>query len=159
MANVSNAPTNVRVYPIPSTGVEVHAVFHQSNSLPATYARFQVATDANFTSIIYDSNQVSITPINDNTEGVMIFSWIPSSTGTYYYRLCFWDNANYLHTSWTIWNGATYTTSTSYNLLTTIRPASDVSIQLTAVPSGTHYTTIDETTADDTDYVTYPNGG
>ena len=152
MANVSNAPTNVKVYPIPGTGVEVHAVFHQSNSLPATYARFQVATDANFASIIYDSNQVSITPINDNTEGVMVFSWIPASTGTYYYRLCFWDNANYTYTSWTVWNGTSV--STAYDLLSTLRPVGDYSTSATnGYPNASHYANIDETTADDTDYV------
>jgi len=158
MANPSNAPTNIKVYPIPGVGVEVHAVFHQANNLPATYARFQVSTDPNFGTTVYDSNQVAITPINDNTEGVMIFSWIPSGQGTYYYRLCFWDNANYTNTSWTVWNGTTVSQSSGSQKL---YPTSDSSIAIGGVyPTSptTHYDKLDEPTANDaTDYI-YTSG-
>ena len=81
--NISNSPTNVKVYPIPGIGVEVKATFHQANSLSATYARFQVSTSSNFATTFYDSDQVSITEIPDGTEGTMVFEFIPTSAGTY----------------------------------------------------------------------------
>ena len=72
--NISNSPTNVKVYPIPGIGVEVKATFHQANSLSATYARFQVSTSQDFATTFYDSDQVSIIEIPDGTEGTMVLN-------------------------------------------------------------------------------------
>jgi hypothetical protein len=162
MANASNPPSNIQVYPIPGVGVEVRATFTQANNLPATYARFQISTVNNFTSILYDSGQVAIQPISDGQEGVMIFNWIPTSEGTYYYRLCFWDNANYTYTGWTVWNGTTTTIQTDS---TNIYPTGDYALNVGASGSqiiprpgspATHYDKIDETTQNgDTDYLEF----
>jgi len=160
MANPSNSPTNLKVYPIPGVGVEVHAVFHQANGVNATYARFQVSTDPNFGTTVYDSGQVSITPIADGTEGVMVFAFIPSSAGTYYYRLCFWDNTNKNQTNLTVWNGATVGIGTAHTL--TIRPDGDSTVELSIYPTSptTHYDKVDEASQNgNTDYVyaSYPD--
>jgi hypothetical protein len=130
--------------------VDVRATFTQANNLPATYARFQISTTNNFTNIVYDSGQVAIQPISDGQEGSMIFGWFPPSEGTYYYRLCFWDNANYTKTGWTVWNGTTVgeTVQGTYNLV----PVSDYLVQWdTVVPDTptTHFDKVDEIPADD----------
>jgi hypothetical protein len=154
MANASNAPTNVKVFPIPAKGVEVRATFTATNGLPATYARFQISTDPNFGTTVYDSGQVSINPINDGAEGVIVFTWVPSSQGTYYYRLCFWDNSNYTLTNFTVWNGAVIGESSVQTA--TIRPVADSSVALSIYPTTptTHYDKVDETIHNDaTDYV------
>jgi hypothetical protein len=161
MANPSNPPTKIQVYPIPGVGVEVRATFKQANNLPATYARFQIATVNDFTNILYDSGQVAIQPISDGQEGVMIFNWLPTSEGTYYYRLCFWDNANYTNTNWTIWNGTTTTIQTgSMNIYPTDDYALNVGYSGSTIrpypnSPATHYDKIDETTQDDTDYLSF----
>jgi len=157
MANPSNAPTNIKIVPIPGKGVEVRATFTATNGLPATYARFQISTDPNFGTTVYDSGQVSINPTNDGAEGVMVFPWIPSSQGTYYYRLCFWDNSNYTNTTWTVWNGTAVSESSEYsqNLL----PNGDIDLAgATVSPSSpaTGYDKIDETTPDDNATYVYP---
>ncbi len=127
----SNSPADVKVYPIPNVGIEVKATFNKVNSsTSATYARFQVSTDPNFGTTVYDSGQVSITSIVDGTEGTMVFGFIPSSAGTYYYRLCFWDDSNYTKTGLTVWNGVTIGTTTQNK---TIRPTGDNSVQIETV--------------------------
>jgi hypothetical protein len=150
----SLSPTGIKVYPIPGIGVEVHATFHQTNALSATYAQFQVSIHSNFSDTIYDSGQVAITPIVDGAEGIMVFDFVPSSANTYYYRLCFWDNSNYTHTTWLVWNGTTVGASTQTAYL---YPSSDGSCSIeTVYPASptTHYDKVDEITHNDTtDYV------
>lgn len=152
----SNPPTNIKVYPIPGTGVEVHATFTQANSSPAAYAQFQISKVSDFSTIYYDSGQVSISPIVDGAEGTMVFYFTPDAATTYYYRLCFWDSLNYTKTTWQVWNGTTVgtTTKTAY-----LRPTSDNSISggyhypYPASPA-TFFDKIDEDTHNDnTDYV------
>jgi hypothetical protein len=108
-AGPSNPPQNVQVYSIPGIGIEVRATFRQANGLPATYARFQLSTVNDFSTLLYDTGQIPIQPINDGQEGAIILNWLPTKEGTYYYRLCFWDSLNYTNTDWTVWNGTTMT--------------------------------------------------
>ena len=158
----SNAPTNLKVYPIPGVGVEVRTTFHQANGVDGTYVRFEVSTDDDFASTDYDSGQVAITPISDNTEGIMVFAFIPVSGGTYYYRLCFWDDVNYTMITWLVWNGTAVSTTPKVG---TIRPSGDYSVAIeTVFPAApaTHFDKVDELVHnDDTDYVqtTVTTGG
>lgn len=159
MPNPSNPPSNIKVFPIPGVGIEVRAKFTASNGLPATYARFQIATVNNFSTVLWDSGQVSISPIADGMEGAMIFYWIPSTTGTYYYRLCFWDNANYTRTDWTIWNGTTISAASANEI---VRPVSDYSIAIAYIyptTPTTHYDKVYEAIADDDSTFVYNNTG
>jgi hypothetical protein len=149
MANPSNPPQNIQVYQIPGIGLEVRATFRQANNLPATYARFQISNVNNFTNILYDSGQVAIQPIYDGQEGAMIFKWLPTSEGTYYYRLCFWDDANYTNTTWTVWNGTTVGEQAATAIL---RPVSDVYKGWDTIYPGsptTHWDKVDDDTPDD----------
>ena len=154
----SLSPTNLSVVPLPGVGVEVRATFHDANTSDGTYARFEVSTDNTFATTDYDSGQVAITPITDGAEGIMVFAFIPLVIGTYFCRLCFWDDINYTKTAWLVWNGTVVTTSA----LTTItrRPNADSApLQLTPVPGGNHFSTVDEDPADDADYVYNNSGG
>ena len=154
----SLSPTNLSVVPLPGVGVEVRATFHDANASDGTYARFEVSTDNTFATTDYDSGQVAITPITDGAEGIMVFAFIPLVIGTYFCRLCFWDDINYTKTAWLVWNGTVVTTSA----LTTItrRPNADSApLQLTPVPGGNHFSTVDEDPADDADYVYNNSGG
>jgi hypothetical protein len=154
----SLSPTNLSIVPLPGVGVEVRATFHDANASDGTYARFEVSTDNTFATTDYDSGQVAITPITDGAEGIMVFAFIPLVIGTYFCRLCFWDDINYTKTAWLVWNGTVVTTSA----LTTItrRPNADSApLQLTPVPGGNHFSTVDEDPADDADYVYNISGG
>lgn len=150
----SNAPTNLSVVPIPGVGVEVRATFHQANGVDGTYVRFEVSTEDDFASTDYDSDQVAITPVADENETIMVFPFIPVSAGTYYYRLCFWDDVNYTKTTWLVWNGTVVSTTPKTG---TIRPSGDSSVAIeTVFPSSptTHFDKVDEITEnEDTDYV------
>ena len=155
----SNSPTNLLVVPLPGVGVEVRATFHDANTSNGTYARFEVSTVSNFASTVYDSGQVAITSVADATEAIMVFAFIPTSAGTYYYRLCFWDNVNVGQTTITVWNGATVGESAVQ--VATVRPTGDTATkQLSMFPTDTtHYNLVDEAAHNDmTDYVKDPGG-
>jgi hypothetical protein len=150
----SLSPTNLSVVPLPGVGVEVRATFHDANTSDGTYARFEVSTDNTFAATDYDSGQVAITPITDGAEGIMVFTFIPLAAGTYYYRLCFWDDINYTKTTWLVWNGTVVSNTPKVGY---IRPSSDNSVAIeTVFPAAptTHFDKVDEITHnDDTDYV------
>jgi hypothetical protein len=157
----SLSPTNLSVVPIPGVGVEVKATFHQANGVNGTYARFQVSAVSNFVSTVYDSGQVAITSVADGNEAILVFTFIPVSAGTYYYRLCFWDDINYTKTTWLVWNG---TAVGDTDTTGTIRPSGDSSVAIeTVFPAApaTHFDKVDELAHnDDTDYVqTFQVGG
>jgi hypothetical protein len=120
----------------------------------ATYVRFEVSTDDTFAATDYDSGQVAITPIADGAEGIMVFTFIPLAAGTYYYRLCFWDDDNYTKTTWLVWNGTVVSNTPKVGY---IRPSSDNSVAIeTVFPAApaTHFDKVDELVHnDDTDYV------
>jgi len=157
--NPSNPPTNISVFKVSggTAKIGVHATFHQANSLPATYARCQLSKVNDFSTIDYDSGQVGINPIQDGEQGSMFFVWAPADTGTYYIRLCFWDDANYTKTGWTVWNGTTVGESSEQTA--TVRPISNYSVHLQVVGADTNYEAVDDVTPnDDTDYVKLQNG-
>ena len=90
-------PANLSLVPVnDGQNVVVRGQYNAVAGEQGTYVRIQISDTADFSHILNDTGQVAITPINDEDYYQRIVNWFPTSAGTYYYRMAFWNAGNYL---------------------------------------------------------------
>lgn len=94
------APNWILLTPLSDkSNIEIKAEYEAgSTGKDASYVQIQIASDSGFSNILEDTGQVAIDEISDGETYTRILNWFPSSEGTYYYRVAFWNSENYTAT-------------------------------------------------------------
>ena len=109
----SKAPTNISVAPL-SGGTHILAMgtYHAAGTngnTKCTYIRVQISYTSDFSSILKDTGQVAVSPIDDGGTISRIIDWFPSSEKVYYVRIATWDDDN--HTLSEVWGDGSFIVS------------------------------------------------